>query len=62
MTQNAQAAFALCAISGIVCAYIAKKKGRSPAKWGALGFFIIGPVAFILIAVIMGGIVGFSSK
>ncbi len=62
MAQGAQTAFALCAISGIVSAYIAKKKGRSPAKWGALGFFIIGPVANILIAVILGAIIGLSSK
>ena len=58
MTQGPQMAFTLCVISGIACAYIAKKKGRSPAKWGGLGFFIMGPFAFILIYAIVGAIVG----
>ena len=59
MNKGAQEALVLCVFIGIACAYIAKKKGRSPAKWGALGFFIIGPVVYLLIAVIVGAIAGF---
>ena len=62
MTQGAQGVYSLCVISGIICAYIAKKKGRSPWKWGTLGFFIIGPIAYILIFVIIGAVAGFTSK
>lgn len=62
MNKGGQEVLVLCIFSGIACAYIAKKKGRSPGKWGAFGFFIIGPIVYLLIAVIMGAIAGFSSK
>ena len=53
MTFGAQAVFAVCVWSGIICAYTAKKKDKSPWLWGVLGFIIIGPVAYILINIIM---------
>ena len=31
-------------ISGVVCHFIARKKGKSPVFWGAMGFFF-GPLA-----------------
>jgi hypothetical protein len=62
MTPGAQGVFYLCVFSGIFCAYTAKKKDKSPWKWGAVGFFIIGPLAYILIYIIMAMLAAFSNK
>jgi hypothetical protein len=58
MTQSAQGVYSLCVFCGIICAYLAKKKERSPWAWGALGFFIIGPIAYALIFIIIGAVAG----
>lgn len=62
MTLGSQTAFSTCVFGGIICAYIAKKKGCSPGRWGAFGFFVAGPLAYIFIAVIVGTLAGFTSR
>ena len=57
-----QAAFGLCFCSGIACGYIAKKKRRSFRMWGALDFFIMGPLVLVLISCIAGAIASFISR
>lgn len=62
MDPRAMGVLWLCIIGGFICARIAKKKGKSPIKWGAAGFFIIGPIVYVLIIVILGALAGFSSR
>jgi uncharacterized membrane protein len=47
------AALATCLLIGVATGYIAKKKDRSPWKWGALGLFVFGPVVHTVVGVLI---------
>lgn len=49
--------FAFCFGVGLVTQYFAKKKEKNSWRWGALGFFIFGPVIYMGVSVLIAAVV-----
>lgn len=58
MAPEQIAPLATCFWIGVFTAYFAKKKKRSAGKWGALGFFIFGPIIYIGVTVLIAFVAG----